>query len=215
MANLRVFACDSQPIVLEGLRCLLADCPEIELTSAANSLEVGLAEIGACKPDLAIVDHGFGMAANMRFLAHANRLTPGFRVLIWGLAVDYGDRRAYKQAGVTAVAEKTWPLEAVRDCILQAAAGTTPQEEQQEFEREAPRSRKLTPRELEVAQLACRGLNNRQIADQLQITPGTVKVHLMHVFEKTGTRCRYELALHRWRFPGEERPGILHSPPGS
>jgi DNA-binding NarL/FixJ family response regulator len=56
----------------------------------------------------------------------------------------------------------------------------------------APR---LTTREQEIVQLVCRGFKKPQIAQELSITPGTVKVHLMHVFEKTGVKDRYELAF--------------------
>ncbi len=52
----------------------------------------------------------------------------------------------------------------------------------------------LTPAELEVVGLASRGLRNEAIARQLLITPGTVKVHLSHIFTKLGVTTRAELA---------------------
>ena len=54
---------------------------------------------------------------------------------------------------------------------------------------------RITPREREIIQLICQGLKNREIAEILGITSGTVKVHLMHIFEKTGTKDRFQLAL--------------------
>ena len=54
---------------------------------------------------------------------------------------------------------------------------------------------RLTPREYEIVALICRGMKNKQIADSLNITIGTVKVHLMHIFEKTGVKDRFELGL--------------------
>lgn len=39
------------------------------------------------------------------------------------------------------------------------------------------------------------GLKNREIGSELGIRPGTVKVHLKHIFEKTGVRGRFGLAL--------------------
>jgi DNA-binding NarL/FixJ family response regulator len=39
-------------------------------------------------------------------------------------------------------------------------------------------------------------MKNKQIADALCITTGTVKVHLMHIFEKTGVKDRFELAMY-------------------
>jgi DNA-binding CsgD family transcriptional regulator len=47
-----------------------------------------------------------------------------------------------------------------------------------------------------------RGLRNREIAHNLGIQTGTVKIHLKHIFEKTGVRGRYGLALNGLRERG-------------
>jgi DNA-binding CsgD family transcriptional regulator len=52
----------------------------------------------------------------------------------------------------------------------------------------------LTPAELQVVRLAGEGLRNDAIARRLFITPGTVKVHLTHIFAKLGITTRAELA---------------------
>ena len=52
----------------------------------------------------------------------------------------------------------------------------------------------LTPAELQVARLVSEGLRNDAIARQLFIAPGTVKVHLTHIFAKLGITTRAELA---------------------
>ena len=52
----------------------------------------------------------------------------------------------------------------------------------------------LTPAELEVVRLASEGLRNDAIARRLFIAPGTVKVHLSHIFAKLGIATRAELA---------------------
>ena len=52
----------------------------------------------------------------------------------------------------------------------------------------------------------CGGLKNKEIAEALAITPGTVKVHLMHIFEKTGVKDRFELAVQGRRLLGTEHP---------
>ncbi|HEV1287642.1 MAG TPA: LuxR C-terminal-related transcriptional regulator, partial [Bryobacteraceae bacterium] len=53
----------------------------------------------------------------------------------------------------------------------------------------------------------CGGLKNKEIAEALHITAGTVKVHLMHIFEKTGVKDRFELAVHGRRMLGVEHVG--------
>ena len=60
----------------------------------------------------------------------------------------------------------------------------------------------LTPREQEVVELVEQGLKNKDIGLSMGIRPGTVKIHLKHIFEKTGIRGRYGLALSGLREKG-------------
>jgi DNA-binding NarL/FixJ family response regulator len=65
----------------------------------------------------------------------------------------------------------------------------------------------LTARELQVVELVERGMTNRDIGRELGIRTGTVKIHLKHIFEKTGVHGRYGLALS-----GLREKGILLAP---
>jgi DNA-binding CsgD family transcriptional regulator len=56
-------------------------------------------------------------------------------------------------------------------------------------------SNALTNREREVLERVQQGRSNRDIAKALDIQPGTVEIHLRHIFEKTGIRGRHALAL--------------------
>ncbi len=53
----------------------------------------------------------------------------------------------------------------------------------------------LSQRQHEIASLVATGASNKQIARQLMISEKTVKNTLTLVFQKTGTRCRTELAV--------------------
>src|SRR5207302_8843209 len=53
----------------------------------------------------------------------------------------------------------------------------------------------LTPRETEIVRLAAQGLRNRELAQRLSITEGTVKIHLHNIYEKLGVDGRLELVL--------------------
>jgi DNA-binding CsgD family transcriptional regulator/tetratricopeptide (TPR) repeat protein len=70
----------------------------------------------------------------------------------------------------------------------------------------------LSPREREVYDLLCEGLSNAEIGRQLFITPGTVKVHVHHVFDKLGIRSRTALALNsardRYATPTDTSPSV-------
>jgi DNA-binding NarL/FixJ family response regulator len=53
----------------------------------------------------------------------------------------------------------------------------------------------LTPRERGIAHLVCAGLTNKQIAEELAVTEGAIKVHLHNVYDKLTIRNRTTLAL--------------------
>ena len=63
---------------------------------------------------------------------------------------------------------------------------------------EIPAEWGLSDREAEVARLVQKGLSNKDIAEQLHISPNTVKTHLRLIFDKSGVRSRFELiaAVH-------------------
>jgi DNA-binding NarL/FixJ family response regulator len=62
-------------------------------------------------------------------------------------------------------------------------------------ERSPPIASGLTAREIDVAQLVSRGLRNKEIAQALHLSEGTVKMHLHHIYEKLQLGGRTELAL--------------------
>ncbi len=53
----------------------------------------------------------------------------------------------------------------------------------------------LTPRELEIAELVCRGLRNDRIARDLKIRPGTVKAHVRNIYRKVKVRSKIAMLL--------------------
>ena len=69
-------------------------------------------------------------------------------------------------------------------------------------------SPRLTPRELQVLALVERGMRNKDIAKALSISAGTVKIHLKHIFEKTGIHGRYGLAVSALKDKGMAAAGV-------
>jgi DNA-binding NarL/FixJ family response regulator len=61
----------------------------------------------------------------------------------------------------------------------------------------------LTPREYQVAMLVARGLTNKETAHQLEVSCGTVKLHMHSIMQKLGARSRYAM-IFRLRFTSAE-----------
>ena len=60
------------------------------------------------------------------------------------------------------------------------------------------RSNGLTLREREVACLVARGLSNKEVARELGLSSGTVKLHLHSIFQKLGVKNRFSLRGHQY-----------------
>ena len=111
----------------------------------------------------------------------------------------------FLQSGARGIIRKTSPVVQVLACLRAVAAGRNWMEDSvfKDVLRSDryPRS-ELTPREQQVLELVEQGFKNKDIATELGIRPGTVKIHLKHIFEKTGVRGRYGLALNGLRDRG-------------
>ena len=56
-------------------------------------------------------------------------------------------------------------------------------------------SKVLTPRERQIAVLVARGLSNKEVARELGLSDGTVKICLHTIFQKLGAKSRYNLIV--------------------
>jgi DNA-binding NarL/FixJ family response regulator len=58
----------------------------------------------------------------------------------------------------------------------------------------SPETEQLSPREREILKFLAKGLSNKEIGNELHISFGTVRIHLMHIYEKLHVHCRTEAA---------------------
>jgi len=190
---IRVCALESQPIVAQGLSEAFARHGGLTLSGWCSS-EADVAGLMARHmPRLLLLDP---VGANGNLLAVASRIAASSKdvsILIWNEGVSPAEKRLVAGLGVASIIERQSPTADVIQLCLKIAGGPAPtavRNAASELERGA---RRLTPKEVEVARLASTGLKNREIAASMGIAQGTVKVHLMHVFEKTGLRDRQQL----------------------
>lgn len=198
-----VYVCDAEPAAIAGVQAYLESAGEFEWLGSATTLTAAAPRLEEARPDVLLLDHANGVRNAVHFLSELRFLSPKTNCVLWVRDVPESELVRAFQAGVKGIVRRTAPLPVLLDALRQSAQGETFLEEsaspslrQWASRRNLPR---LTPREREIIHLVSYGLKNREIAERLRITPGTVKVHLMHVFEKTGARDRYELAVHGGR----------------
>src|SRR5579862_4111330 len=214
-----VSICDTQPVTAEGIRILLSNCPDLKFLEGIDSLEAAMQLARSSPPDVLILDKAFGIQAILDWLAivcgdshteggreqggtAATRDAPDLAIVVWGVSVTEAEALRFLQAGARGILPKTAGLAAIAACLRTVAGGRSWMEDC--VFRDAARSDRyprseLTAREQQVLELVEQGCKNKEIAQELGIRPGTVKIHLKHIFEKTGIRGRYGLALNGWK----------------
>ena len=207
-AGRRIAICDTQPVTAEGIRNLLRGVPDLEFLAAPESLAQAADVIRVQSPEVMILDKGFGIQAILDWLSeiHSDDGTPlRTGIVVWGVSVTEAEALRFLQAGARGIVRKSAGVQSVLACLRTVAAGRSWMEDcvfrDSSRSDRYPRS-ELTSREQQVLELVEQGFKNKEIATELGIQPGTVKIHLKHIFEKTGVRGRYGLALNGLRDRG-------------
>jgi two-component system nitrate/nitrite response regulator NarL len=198
-----VVVCDTQPLAIEGIRSLLEQTEGLSFAGGITSLLGGMELVRTLKPDVLLLDRTFGDAGVSEVLSYL-RSNPDVRVVVWGHGIGEPEALRMLQRGAKGVLRKTGSQNSVIGCLRAVCEGQTWMEEQifgEEIRTVTGRS-PLTAREQQVLELIEKGFRNREIASTLGIQTGTVKIHLKHIFEKTGIRGRYGLALTGLREKG-------------
>jgi two-component system nitrate/nitrite response regulator NarL len=209
--RLTVFACESQPIVLEGLEKVLTTCDDLDYIGAAAGLSDALDALRRHQPNIILIGHAAGLKVVFQFISDVRNTSSSCQPVLWVNDLAEIDCFRALQLGARGILKKTLPVQSLIECLRAVGRGDVWIEGTLSDQvvgaldrRSAPR---LTPREKEIVHHVCAGLKNKEIAEALRITAGTVKVHLMHIFEKTGVKDRFELAVHGRRMLGAEHTG--------
>lgn len=211
--RLRVVLADDHELVLEGLRSLLADEPDLEVVGTATSGAALLDLIAQRRPDVAVVDVQMAGMDGLDCLKEIRRLSLPVRVL---MLTAFGDGEAIQSAlagGADGFALKTAPPRQTVDAIRQVGRGylVFPPAARKWMvgarAAPAPAGGGLSAREWEVLERLAEGLTNAQIAEAIGVSDNTVKFHLQNIFQKLGVNNRTEAAAHYFRTRGQGAGG--------
>jgi two-component system nitrate/nitrite response regulator NarP len=195
-------------MILTALEALLRDTV-YEIVATAGTGERALQEIGRARPDILLLDLQMPGGGGMDVL---RELKSGYRpkVVLLTAGIDDSSLMEAKALRVQGMVLKNSDPAYLLECLDRVRAGGTwidPELRARIGELEeafGDRGRPaLSPRERELIRFVRRGLRNREIASELGVTEGTVKVYLHAVFEKLGVSSRTELAIRADEFLAE------------
>jgi DNA-binding NarL/FixJ family response regulator len=184
--KLRVLVVDDHDVVHWGFRVLLGEQPWVERCVAARTGDEALRMLSGIRPDVALVDLFLAGESGADVCDSIRKASPSTRVLLISGAGRMSPAAA-RAAGASGFISKDWDAREVARAVRMVGSGMTVFEPT--AEQPAPM---LSEREREVLDLIAAGSTNREIAEQLYLSPHTVKEHTSAVYRKLQARNRAE-----------------------
>ena len=197
---------DDHPIILDGLDHLFRQEEDFKVLARCRDGEETLQAVRKHRPDVLILDLRMPGKDGLAVLREVRKEKLPTRVVL--LTAEMSDAEALEaiRLRVNGVVLKEMAPQLLVKCIRKVHAGGQWWEKRSlgrametMLRREAGEREiagVLTPRELQIVRLVASGLHNKEIADKLTISEGTVKIHLHHIYEKLHVDGRLELTLY-------------------
>jgi DNA-binding NarL/FixJ family response regulator len=215
---IRVVLADDHAVVRKGVREFLEDEPDIEVVGEAGDGQQAVTLAVALQPDVVVMDVAMPELSGVEATKRIRSLAPTVRVLALTAYDDDPYIFGLLDAGVTGYMFKTAESREIVRAVRATAAGRAaldPAIASRVVARAMhPQSTvdALTEREMEILRLVARGLTNKQIGAELNISDRTVQNHLANTYTKLEVASRTEavtVALQRGLIHlGNERGSI-------
>ena len=211
MAKIRILLADDHTLVRHGFRKILEDRPEWEIVAEASDGRDAVRQAIAVRPDVAVLDIGMPLLNGIDATRQLVRRPPDIRVLILSMHADEAYITQALKAGARGYLLKDSADSDLIRAITALASGKSffsPAVSKvmlDDYVRHlaekgiVDRFESLSEREREVLQLAAEGRSNKEIAELLHLSPGTVETHRAHILQKLDIHNTAELVLYAVR----------------
>lgn len=203
MMAIRLLLVDDHPIVLQGLQRLFDQHADFEVVATSRTAGEALAAIRDHHPDVIVLDLRMPGASGIDVLRGAG--AGPWKTVMLTAAIRDDEIAQVLDLGASGIVLKESSPDALVECVRQVHQGKRwidPEMLARGMDGllrrpggPVPPEATLTPREREVVRLVAEGLRNKEVAERLAISEGTVKIHLHNVYDKLGVDGRLELVL--------------------
>jgi two-component system nitrate/nitrite response regulator NarL len=200
MRRTRVVIADRHPMILQGLSSVLGAQRDFEILAHCGDGASCMKAIRILGPDIAIIDSSMPDIAGLKILAIARSENLSTRLVFFTASAEDRELRRFAAAGAYAVVSKDVDPQILVQILRQVANGQKllPSSGKVTAQQQSAMTEKaliaLTDRERQIMRLVSEGLSNKEIGRRLNITDGTIKVHLHHIFQKLDIGNRTALA---------------------
>jgi two-component system, NarL family, nitrate/nitrite response regulator NarL len=202
MHCLRAVIADHHPVMLQGLSNLLGTERDFRVVARCVDGAACIEAIRSLAPDIAILDIAMPDISREEILGIANSKSLATRLVFFTTFVEDRDLMMLAEAGACDVISKDAEPGDLVQTLRQIAEGSRnqapPSSNEAVCRAQSAIADKtlmtLTERERQIMRLVSEGLSNKEIGRRLNISDGTIKVHLHHVFQKLEISNRTVLA---------------------
>jgi DNA-binding NarL/FixJ family response regulator len=211
MSKIKIMLAEDHVLVREGTKEMLDREEDMQVVAEAGDGEEAVRLTEELDLDIVIMDIALPKLNGIEATKQIKEISPGTAVLVLTAYDDDEYVFALLEAGAAGYLLKDVSTDELVEAIRAVHAGESmlhPAIARKVIDRfsrhvaaereEAPLE-ELTEREIEVLQLAGKGITNREIADRLSISHRTVQAHLSHIFNKLGVGSRTEAVVHALR----------------
>src|SRR3984893_3448002 len=199
--RINVLIADSCPVVVQGLRKALGAQRNFKIVACCSDGMSCIEAIRNLRPDIAVLDISMPGLTGLELLSIVNSEGFSTRVVFFTASVEDSELVELAAAGAYGVILKNAAPEFLVKSLQQVADGQRlfPLRSSDKVSREQSAVREnaltvLTDREHQIMCLVSEGLSNKEIGRRLNISDGTIKVHLHHIYEKLEISNRTALA---------------------
>lgn len=196
-----VMAVDDHPLLLDGIKAALTEQPDMKLIAEVTNGRDAIEQFRVHRPDVTLMDLQMPGMGGLQALREILSEWPEARIVI--LTTYRGDAQVTSamKSGARGFMLKDMMRKELRETIRAVYAGrrVVPSEIAFDLAQHAGEDA-LSPREIQVLRELARGNANREIAEILNVTEGTVKAHMKSIISKLGAKDRTHavmLALKR------------------
>jgi DNA-binding NarL/FixJ family response regulator len=188
---IRILIADDHLVVREGLCALINRRTDMQVVADVGNGREAVEQFFLHRPDVTLVDLRMPLMDGLEVIRAIRERAPDARLIVLTTFDEDEDIYRTLRGGARGYLLKDASRDELLECIYTVHAG--------ESYIAAAVARKaalrlgspeLSPRELDVLRLVADGKSNKEIGDILQITEGTVKVHVNHILDKLGVSGR-------------------------
>lgn len=207
---IRVVLIDDQHLIRQGLKALLELEPDLQVVGEGENGQMAIALVETLQPDVVLMDIRMPVMDGVAATREINQQFPGTKVLV---LTTFDDDQYVAEAlrfGAMGYLLKDTPSEELAAAIRSVYKGYTQlapglvEKIMAKVPTTAPPTPptppsswdELTPREQDVLRLIAKGASNREIAQSLYISEGTVKNHVTNILNRLNLRDRTQAAIY-------------------